>query len=192
MVDPRYICVFCGSKDGHDGRYLAAAEALAAAIVDRGHGLVYGGGGVGLMGRLADGVLAAGGPVVGVIPRPLMAKELGHRGLTELLVVDDMHQRKFLMASRAAAFVAMPGGYGTLEELFESVAWSQLQIHDRPIGLLNTGGYFDHLVSFLDHAVSEGFLRAGHRGLLHVTDDPGRLLDDLLGATDTRAEPPGR
>ena len=133
------------------------------------------------MGRLADSVLAAGGSVVGVIPRALMAQELGHRALTELIVADDMHQRKALMAARAAAFVAMPGGYGTLEELFEAVAWSQLQIHDRPVGLLNTGGYFDHLVSFLDHAVAEGFLHDRHRRLLQVSDDPGRLLDGLLG-----------
>lgn len=176
-----HICVYCGSRTGDDGRYLAAAEGLGAAIAARGHALVYGGGSGGLMGRLADSVLAAGGAVVGVIPRALMAKGLGHGALTELLVADDMHQRKALMTARATAFVAMPGGYGTLEELFEAIAWSQLQIHDRPVGLLNIGGYFDHLVSFLDHAVAEGFLHDRHRRLLEVGDDPSRLLDRLLG-----------
>lgn len=181
MRDRRYICVYCGSKSGDDGHYAAAAEALGQAIAARGFGLVYGGGGIGLMRHLADTVLRGGGPVLGVIPRALMDAEVGHRGLTELRVVDGMHERKALMAQRASAFVAMPGGYGTLEEIFEAIAWAQLQIHDRPIGLLNTAGYYDHLLSFLDHAVGEGFLGPGHRGLLRVATEPGGLLDELLG-----------
>jgi uncharacterized protein (TIGR00730 family) len=180
MVIDRYICVYCGSKSGSHARYKLAAKALGAAIVDRGYGLVFGGGSIGLMGTVADAVLAAGGPVLGVIPRDLMARELGHTEVTELVVVDDMHQRKALMTNRATAFVAMPGGYGTLEELFEMVAWSQLEIHDRRIGLLNTGGYFDQLLGFLDHAVAEGFLHSRHRELLRVNDDPVALLDLLF------------
>jgi uncharacterized protein (TIGR00730 family) len=180
MADLRYVCVYCGSKNGDHERYEDAARALGAALAVRGLGLVYGGGGVGLMGTVADSVLQAGAPVIGVIPQGLMDMEVGHRDVTELIVVDDMHQRKAMMASRATAFVAMAGGYGTLEELFEIVAWSQLEIQDRPVGLLNTGGYFDHLTAFLDHAVAEGFLRLGHRDLLHVADDPATLLDELL------------
>ena len=176
------ICVYCGSKTGDDSRYVAAARDLGAAIADRGFGLVYGGGSIGLMGTVADSVLAGSGPVLGVIPRGLMDKELGHRGLTELVVVDDMHQRKALMASRASAFIALPGGYGTLEELFEVVAWSQLGIHDRPVGVLNTCGYYDHLVSFLDHAVTEGFLHPRHRQLLGIAEEAGPLLERLLPA----------
>jgi uncharacterized protein (TIGR00730 family) len=156
------------------------AQALGEAIANRGYGLVYGGGGIGLMGCVADAVLQAGAPVLGIIPRALMARELGHRNITELVVVDDMHQRKAMMTSRATAFVAMPGGYGTLEELFEMLAWLQLEIHDRPVGLLNPGGYFDHLMTFLDHAMGEGFLHAEHRALLRTGDDPTALLDELL------------
>lgn len=180
MTAARYICVYCGSKSGNDSRYTEAAELLGTSIAGLGFGLVYGGGGIGLMGTVADAVLAQGLPVVGVIPRDLMAREVGHTGLTELLVVDDMHQRKAEMATRASAFVAMAGGYGTLEELFEMVAWSQLEIHSRPIGLLNTAGYFDGLTSFLDHAVSEGFLYSAHRDVLHIASDPTVLLEDLL------------
>lgn len=180
MVEQRYVCVYCGSKSGAHERYDDAARDLGAAIAARGYGLVYGGGGIGLMGAIADAVLQAGAPVLGIIPRDLMAMELGHRGVTELFVVDDMHQRKSMMASRASAFVAMAGGFGTLEEMFEIVAWSQLGIQDRPIGLLNTGGYFDHLTAFLDHAVAEGFLHTTHRDLLRMADEPATLLDELL------------
>ncbi|MDA0334891.1 MAG: TIGR00730 family Rossman fold protein [bacterium] len=180
MSEQRYICVYCGSSSGTRERYAAAAQALGEAIAARGYGLVYGGGGTGLMGSVADAVLQAGAPVLGVIPRALMARELGHRDVTELVVVDDMHQRKALMTSRATAFVAMPGGYGTLEELFEMVAWSQLEIHDRKIGLLNTAGYFDHLQAFLDHAVAEGFLQSRHHALLRVGTEPAALLAELL------------
>ena len=180
MSDKRFVCVYCGSKSGSHERYESAAWALGKAIANRGYGLVFGGGAIGLMGAVADAVLAAGAPVIGVIPQALMARELGHRDVTELVVVDDMHQRKAMMADRATAFVAMPGGYGTLEELFEVLAWLQLEIHDRPIGLLNTGGYFDHLTKFLDQAVDQGFLQIRHRALLRTGDDPGALLDELL------------
>ncbi len=182
MADRRYVCVYCGSRSGNHERYVAAAQRMGAAIAEGGYGLVYGGGGSGLMGVLADAVLAADAPVTGVIPRALVAtdRELSHSGVTELLVVDDMHQRKTMMTERASAFVAMPGGYGTMEELFEMVAWLQLQIHDRPIGLLNTGGYYDRLAGFLDHAVAEGFLGSDHRGLLQIDDDPVALLHQML------------
>lgn len=180
MDDRRYICVYCGSKSGADPCYTEAAVWLGKSIAARGYGLVFGGGGIGLMGTVADAVLAEGSPVVGVIPRNLMAREVGHAGLTELLVVDDMHERKAEMTARASAFVAMAGGYGTLEELFEMVAWSQLEIHRRPIGLLNTAGYFDGLTGFLDHAVTEGFLHSAHRNVLQISSDPAVLLQELL------------
>jgi len=176
---PRALCVYCGSKAGQDGVYRADAEALGRALVRRGLGLVYGGGNVGLMGALADAVLAEGGCVTGVIPGALEERELAHRGLTELAVVEDMHARKALMAARSQGFIALPGGYGTLEELFEAVAWSQLHIHGKPIGLLNSGGYYDHLVTFLDHAVDQGFLRPRHRELLKVGRDPDQLVAQL-------------
>lgn len=180
MTEPTYVCVYCGSKSGHDDRYAQAAILLGQSIAAHGCGLVYGGGGIGLMGTIADAVLEAGAPVLGVIPRALMDRELGHRGATELVVVDNMHQRKAMMSAKARAFVAMPGGYGTLEELFEMLAWLQLDIHDRPVGLLNTAGYFDHLSTFLQHAVTQGFLHGDHQALLRVGDDPATLLADLL------------
>ncbi|MEE2656950.1 MAG: TIGR00730 family Rossman fold protein [Candidatus Latescibacterota bacterium] len=174
------ICVYCGSKVGINGSYAEAATALGRSLARRSCRLVYGGGSVGLMGRIADVVLKGGGEVLGVIPRDLWQRELGHRGLTELVVVDDMHERKAFMAESAEAFVALPGAYGTLEELFEVIAWAQLEIHNKPVGLLNTNGYFDHLLSFLDHSVQEGFLREHHRDLLRVETDAEALVDDLL------------
>lgn len=173
------VCVYCGSKSGIDDIYRRDAEALGRALAQRDLRLVYGGGNVGLMGALADAVLSGGGRAVGVIPSALAELELAHRQLTELVVVEDMHARKALMAERSQAFVALPGGYGTLEELFEAVAWSQLEIHAKPIGLLNSGGYYDHLVAFLDHAAEREFLRPHHRALLKVSDDPEQLLDEL-------------
>ena len=143
-----------------------AARALARLLAERGIGLVYGGGKVGLMGVLADTVLAAGGEAIGVMPQALIDREIGHPGLTELRVVDSMHERKALMAELSDAFVAVPGGIGTLEELIEVYTWSQLGIHDKPCGVLNVRGYYDDLAAFLDHAVSEGFLRAQHRAVL--------------------------
>ncbi len=180
MSESRRICVYCGSKTGVDQVYTAAALALGAALARRGLGLVYGGGNVGLMGLLADAVLAGGGQVVGVIPQALADRELAHLKLTELRVVDDMHQRKALMAEQAHAFIALPGGYGTLEELFEALAWAQLGFHPKPVGLLNTAGYFDHLLAFLDHAVGQQFLQLRHRQLLRVGIEAEALVETLL------------
>ena len=165
---------------GGAAKYRQHARALGEAIAGRGLGLVYGGGNVGLMGAVADAALAGGSTVVGVIPRSLRDRELAHNGLHELIVVDDMHGRKAIMAENADLFIAMPGGYGTLEELFETVAWSQLGIHDKPIGLLNTDGYFDGLIAFLDHGVRERFLDPRHRALLRVDAQPAKLLNALL------------
>jgi uncharacterized protein (TIGR00730 family) len=173
------VCVFCGSSAGTAPRYRHEAERLGGLLAARGLGLVYGGGRVGLMGVLADAVLAAGGRVVGVIPDGLARKELLHTGLTELHVVASMHARKALMAELSDAFVAMPGGYGTFEELLEVTTWFQLGIHRKPVGLLNVGGYYDALARLFDHAVAEGFVRAEHRAIVTVDDDPARLLDAL-------------
>ena len=173
------ICVFCGSSAGRDPRFRESAEGLARTLVARGQGLVFGGGSVGLMGVVADAVLEAGGEAIGVIPHGLAAREVAHRGLADLRVVSSMHARKALMAELADGFVALPGGYGTFEELFEMVTWAQLGIHRKPVGLLNVAGYFDHLARFLDRAVAEGFVTAANRGLVVVEDDPGRLLDRL-------------
>ena len=180
MSEARRVCVYCGSKTGAGPVYTAAAASLGAALAKRGLGLVYGGGNVGLMGLLADAVLAGGGQVIGVIPQALVDRELAHLKLSELHVVEDMHQRKALMAAKAHAFIALPGGYGTLEELFEALAWSQLGFHPKPVGLLNTAGYFDHLLAFLDHAVGEEFLQGRHRRLLQVGAEAEALVDTLL------------
>lgn len=173
------ICVFCGSSPGDHPEYAEAARRLGAALVSRGLGLVYGGGGVGLMGELANSALAAGGEVVGVIPRALFEKEVAHTGVTELRVVESMHERKALMADLADGFIALPGGVGTLEELFEVVTWAQLGFHGKPCGLLEVRGYFANLIAFLDHAVVERFLRTEHRGLLMVEECPETLLTRL-------------
>ena len=175
----RNICVYCGSKFGLGEEYRREAEALGSTIARLGMGLVYGGGNVGLMGVVAGAALAAGGRVVGVIPRALQEQELAHGKLHELIVAGDMHERKALMAARANAFAALPGGYGTLEELFEVLAWSQLGFHAKPVGLLNTGGYFDHLIDFLDEAVERQFLGPRHRSLLRVEADPESLVRAL-------------
>jgi hypothetical protein len=177
---PQRICVYCGSKRGKKNRHRESAITLGHEMARRGIGLIYGGGHVGLMGDLATAVMDAAGHVTGVIPRALMDRELGHEGVTELLVVDDMHERKATMARDADAFIALAGGYGTLEELFEVVAWAQLDIHDRPVGLLNTNGYYDHLLQFLDSSVDAGFLRTHHRNLLKVAENPIALLDELI------------
>ena len=156
------ICVYCGSSAGRRDEYAAAARQLAAALVDNGIELVYGGASKGLMGVLADEVLALGGAVHGVIPKMLEDKEIAHRGLTRLHIVGSMHERKSMMAALADGFIAMPGGFGTLEEIIEVVTWGQLAVHDKPTGLLNVGGYFDALLHFLDHSVAEGFLKPPH------------------------------
>jgi uncharacterized protein (TIGR00730 family) len=173
------VCVFCGACVGGPAVYAEAGRRLGALLAGRGLGLVYGAGHVGLMGVLADAALAAGGRVVGVIPQDLVDRELAHTALTELIVVDTMHQRKALMAERSDAFVALPGGYGTLDETFEILTWAQLGLHSKPVGLLNVAGYFDGLLAWLDHAGREGFLRAKHRDLLLVDDEAERLLDRL-------------
>jgi uncharacterized protein (TIGR00730 family) len=181
----RSICVFCGSSAGLVPGYAAAARALAAEAVSRDLRVIYGGASVGLMGALADAVLEAGGEVVGVMPRTLVDREIAHGGLSELRIVNTMHERKALMAELADAFIALPGGIGTLEELFEIWTWGQLGIHQKPYGLLNVHGYYSPLIEFLDHAVDEGFVRPGQRALLHVASDARALLDLLAPSTST-------
>lgn len=171
------ICVYCGSSPGADDIYADAAKELAALLVSADIGLVYGGAARGIMGVLADAVLEGGGKVSGVIPQTLTDKEIAHEGLTELHVVSSMHERKSLMAVLADGFVAMPGGFGTLEEIIEVLTWGQLQFHEKPCGLLNVDGFFDHLLAFLDHARKRDFLRAEHREMLLVADTPAELLD---------------
>jgi uncharacterized protein (TIGR00730 family) len=171
------ICVFCGSSPGHDPRYLEAARTMGRTLARRGLGLVYGGGSVGLMGAVADAVLASGGEAVGVIPRVLQIRELAHKSLSTLHVVGSMHERKALMAELSDGFVALPGGMGTLEELSEVLTWAQLGLHSRPVGLLDVAGYYQPLAEFFDRAVGAGFLRPAHRALLLVGDEPAALLD---------------
>ena len=173
------LCVYCGASQGHDPVYAEAARQLGHSMVRQGLSLVYGGGHVGLMGVIADAVLEAGGEVTGVIPKALMDTEVGHDKLTRLLVVKDMHERKALMAEYADGFIAMPGGIGTLEELFEALTWAQLGFHEKPIGLLNVNGFYDGLTAFLSHLVSEGFLRAEHAALLIRERDADALLEKL-------------
>lgn len=176
---PFTVCVYCGSRHGQRAAYTEAARVLGRSIGERGWQLVYGGGKVGLMGEVADAVLAAGGRVVGVIPESLMKREVGHRGLTELHVVPTMHKRKQMMAERADAFVALPGGIGTLEELFEVWTWRQLGYHDQPIGLLDVDGFYDGLLAFMRRTVEEGFLSEAQQAVLQVERDPLALLDRL-------------
>jgi uncharacterized protein (TIGR00730 family) len=173
------ICIFCGSSTGTQPAYREAAEAMGALLAQRRIGLVYGGGHVGLMGVIADAVLAGGGEAIGVIPQALADREIAHAGLTELHVVDSMHSRKALMADLSDAFIAMPGGVGTFEEFFEAVTWTQLGVHRKPCGLLNAGAFYTPLVAFIDQAVTEGFIRPTHRATIIVDDDPARLLDTL-------------
>lgn len=179
------VCVFCGSSEGLRTEYRHAAEQLGRLLARGGHTLVYGGGSVGLMGALADATLAAGGRVIGVIPKALAVREVAHGGLTELRVVATMHERKALMADLADAFVALPGGFGTLDELFEVVTGAQLGIHGKPIGLLDVAGYFGPLIQLVERAIGEGFIEAEHRGLILVAADPKTLLERLA-----RQEPP--
>jgi uncharacterized protein (TIGR00730 family) len=171
------VCVFCGSNPGARYAYAESARALGRAVAGRGLRLVYGGAAVGLMGTLADAALEAGGTVIGVIPGVLVEREIAHAGLTEIRVVHSMHERKSLMAELSDGFIALPGGAGTLEELFEVWTWSQLGLHRKPVGLLNVDGYFDALIVFLDHQTDERFMRREHRDMLLVDDDPSRLLE---------------
>ena len=175
----RRLCVFCGSSTGTHPRYAAATLVVAEELVRRRIGLVYGGGAVGLMGVLADAVLAAGGEVVGVIPRPLATKEIAHANLTELHVVASMHERKALMASLSDAFLALPGGLGTFEELLEMLTWTQLGVHRKAVGALDVGGYWSGLRRLLTDGVEAGFVRPHNADALLVDDDPARLLDRL-------------
>ena len=175
----RSLCVFCGSATGLAPSFVTATQAFARACVQRGIRVVYGGASVGLMGTLADTVLQAGGEVIGVIPSALVDREIAHRGLTRLHVVDTMHARKSMMAELADAFVALPGGIGTLEEFFEVWTWGQLGIHQKPYGLLNVDDYYTPLIEFLDHARRAGFIRAAQRDQVAVASDPHALLDAL-------------
>ncbi len=188
-MEPRSICVFCGSRPGARTSYGAAAESLGRAIASRRLTLVYGGGSVGLMGILADAALAASGRVIGVIPEALATKELAHSGLSELRVVASMHERKALMADLADAFAALPGGFGTLEELLEIVTWAQLGIHAKPVALLNVDGFFDPLLAFLDHAVVEGYVSAWDRALILESHDAETLVLELMGHRPPVAPP---
>ncbi len=184
----RSICVFCGASTGHDPRYAAAAAGVGERLARSGIQLVYGGGRLGLMGTVADAALAAGGRVIGVIPRGLVDRELAHPGVTELRIVDTLHERKAVMAELSDGFIALPGGLGTLEELAEVLSWAQLDLHAKPVGLLDVGSYFARLEAFLDHAVAEGFIAERHRRLLLVDDD----LDRLLGKFAEWRPPIGR
>lgn len=171
------VCVYCGSNFGSDPAFRAAAAAVGRLLAAQGRGLVYGGGSVGLMGVVADATLAGGGEVIGVIPRKLVELEKEHRGLTKLIETDTMHERKRLMMEHADGFLVLPGGYGTLEELFEVVAWLQLGFHKKPVGLLNVAGFYDALLVQLDHMAAAGLLKPEHRAMLLVESDAGRLLE---------------
>lgn len=172
----RRICVFCGSNSGSDPAYVDAARQLGRLLARDGIGVVYGGGSVGLMGEVADAVLQSGGEVTGVIPHALWAREVGHRGLTDLRIVETMHERKAMMADLSDAFIALPGGLGTLEEIFEIWTWAQLGLHAKPMGFLDVNGFYAPLLQFLDRAVRERFLKEPHRAIALVDADPERLL----------------
>lgn len=178
----RRICVFCGSSTGTDPEYKSIAREVGTLLASRNIGVVYGGAKVGLMGAVADAALAAGGEVIGVIPMRLMSREVAHDKLTELHVVESMHARKTMMAHLSNAFIALPGGWGTLEETFEITTWTQLGYHQKPVGMLNAKGYYEHIKEFIAHAAGEGFLKAEHRKILHFSDTPAALLETLESA----------
>ena len=188
MSELKRVCVFCGSSPGVRPGYAAAAREMGTRLAERGIGVVYGGGKVGLMGVVADAAMAAGGEVIGVIPEGLMAREVGHAGVTELRVVRTMHERKALMAELSDAFVALPGGFGTWEEYFEVLTWAQLGIHPKPCGLLNVEGYYGALLAMMDHAATEGFVRPEHRASVLEAAEPARMLE-LLAAFRAPAVP---
>ena len=181
IIDPegkmKRICVYCGASPGVRRGYVEAAQRLGRELVDRGFGLVYGGGKVGIMGILADTVLDAGGEVTGVITEDLVGMEVAHTGVTDLQVMPKMHERKAMMAKLADGFIALPGGLGTFEEFLEVLTWTQLGFHQKPCGLMNVMGYYDGLLQFLAHAVGEGFMLQAHREMVLVDEDPGKLLD---------------
>lgn len=176
---PKRVCVFCGSSEGSDPVYAEAAEALGDELTTRGYGLVYGGGQVGLMGVLSRRVMNRGGEVIGVIPKTLTEREVASEGVTRLHVVDTMHERKALMNELSSAFVALPGGFGTMEELFEVITWAQLGLHSKPFGLLDVRGFFAPLLAFLDHATEARFIRSEYRAMVASESDPASLLDLL-------------
>jgi len=184
MTTLRRLCVFCGSKHGSRPEYTEAARALGTTLAGAGIDLVYGGGRVGLMGEVADAVLDAGGAVTGVIPHHMSDREIAHYGLTDLRIVGSMHERKALMYELSDGFVALPGGLGTLEELFEITTWSQLGLHAKPTGLLDVAGFYGPLVGFLDQLVTEGFVADRHRQLLRVAGTPAGLLERLAAFPD--------
>ena len=173
------VCVYCGSSPGRNPKYIAGARVLGKELAARGIGLVYGGASVGIMGEIADAVLASGGEVIGVIPQSLADKEVSHNGLTELKIVGSMHERKAIMAEHSDGFIALPGGLGTLEELFEVLTWSQLGFHNKPCALLNIEQYYDSLSVFLDHAVEQQFVKQIHRDMLLVEENSSKLLDAM-------------
>jgi uncharacterized protein (TIGR00730 family) len=176
----RRVCVFCGSSPGNDAAFATAARATAEALHARSLGLVYGGGAVGLMGVLADRMLELGGEVIGVIPSFLVERELAHPRVADMRIVHSMHERKALMADLSDAFIALPGGWGTLEEFVEALTWAQLGLHAKPLGVVSVGGYFDPLVGFADRALASGFVHERHRELLRVAGTPAELLALLL------------
>lgn len=182
----RSVCVYCASSVGADPRYAEAARVVGTTLATRGIRLVYGGGRVGLMGVVADAALAAGGEVTGVIPAFLQAREVHHTGVTELLVVESMHARKAAMAERADAFIALPGGFGTFEELFEVITWTQLDLQRKPVGLLNVAGFYDGLLAFIDHARAARLVREEHRAIVSASDH----VDDLLARLEAWAPTP--
>lgn len=186
MKTGKRICVFCGSAGGSDPAYVQAARSAGIALAEAGFGVVYGGGRVGMMGHVADGALSAGGEVLGVIPRALTTSEVAHGGLTELFVVNTMHERKAMMAHLSAAFMVLPGGFGTLEEMMEVVTWRQLGFHDKPIGVLDVNAFFAPLFAFFDRAESEGFLNPQHRDLVLRSTDPGALVGSLRASLSSR------
>jgi len=174
------VAVYCGSSAGHNPEYSRAAESLGQVLSAKNIGLVYGGGKVGLMGAVADAVLNSGGEVIGVLPEFLSDKEVAHEGLPELRIVHDMHARKSAMSQLADGFIALPGGLGTMEEMFEMLTWLQLSLHEKPCGLLNVCGFYDHLITFLDHMTAEGFLKQEYRAMLLCSADPAKLIDRML------------
>jgi hypothetical protein len=179
-MNERRLAIFCGAHTGHGSRYIELAAQVSRRIVERGFGIVYGGGRVGLMGVIADAALDAGGEVIGVIPEALASAEVAHGGLTQLHVVSSMHQRKALMADLSNGFIALPGGYGTMDEFCEIVTWAQLRIHDKPIGLLNHDGYYDELLALFDKMVAEGFVSVNNRGLVRSATGIDALLTAML------------
>lgn len=189
LVRPFSVCVYCGSRPGADSTFASVARRTGELIAERGWQLVYGGGHRGLMGEVADGALSRNGRVVGVIPQSLVAHEMGHTGLSELHVVDNMHDRKRMMAERADAFLALPGGIGTFEELFEVWTWRQLGYHSKPIGLLNVTGYYDMLLDFMQQTVTQGFLSSSQLDQVQVDTDPMRMLQTLHHAAHRRLAP---